>query len=70
MGPASKEALVQTLNSLTGAVGDIVEELQALRSVLNRMSGMDALQKETINERFDRQDERLLALERATRPAG
>lgn len=70
MGPTSKQALNIRWEAEERYFGALLEELIAIRSSLNTLTGRTALEQEGINERLDRTEERLFQLERArpTRP--
>lgn len=69
MGPISRAAVVKRQEADSRFQGAVLEELQGIRSVLNRLVGMNALEKETINERIDRAEKRITELEHPARPA-
>lgn len=64
MGPNSRAAIVMRQRADSEFQGAVIEELQGIRSVLNRLVGTNALDKETIHERLDRTEERIAFLER------
>lgn len=63
MGPVSRAATVQFQREVIGALRDVVEELQALRGLINNRLGGNALDHETINQRIDATERRLYDLE-------
>jgi hypothetical protein len=76
MGPVSRAATIQFQREVTGALRDIVQELQATRALINNRLGGNALDHETLHERIDATERRLVIAEKeiraleATRPAG
>lgn len=63
MGPVSRAATVQFHREVSGVLHDIVEELQALRGLINNRLGGNALDHETLGQRIDATERRLYAIE-------
>ncbi len=70
MGPASKAALVARQRADSDFQSAVLEELQGIREILNRLAGRYALEQETINERIETAEGRIARLERVTGSAG
>jgi hypothetical protein len=70
MGPVSRAALVRRQEADSKFQGAILEELQGIREILNRLSGRHALDSETVNERLEAIETRVSTIEHATRSAG
>lgn len=64
MGPASKAALVKRQLADSEVHAAILEELSWIRGKLNAMTGEGALDKESIDERLDKVENRIAAVER------
>lgn len=65
MGPVSRAAIVKHQRAVEETLGAVLEELQGMRAALNTLNGRNAMELETVNERIDRQDERISSIERA-----
>lgn len=65
MGPISRSAVAQHQRAVESALGHIVDELQMMRIELQKLSGRNALDKETIDERLDKVEDRVFEIERA-----
>lgn len=65
MGPTSKDATVRRQIADSEFQGAVLEELRGIREVLNRLAGSHELDKEQVNERLDKVEERVFDLERA-----
>lgn len=63
MGPVSLSATVQFQREVTGALRDIVQELQETRALINNRLGGNALDHETIHNRIDATERRLYEAE-------
>lgn len=64
MGPVSRAAAIQFQREITGALRDIVQELQETRALINNRLGGNALDHETINNRIDATERRLSIAEK------
>ncbi len=64
MGPVSRAAIIKRQEADTRFQAALLEELQGIRASLNNLTGRGALETESINERIDRVEERLVTLER------
>ncbi len=67
MGPVSRAATIQFQREVTGALRDIVQELQETRALINNRLGGNALDHETINQRIDAAERRLVLAEKDLR---
>lgn len=70
MGPISRASLVKIERAGVKFDAALLEELQGIREILNKMSGTHEFDKETFNERVDQVEGRLSELERRARPPG
>lgn len=68
MGPVSRAAVIKHQRAVESTLGHIVDELQMMRVELQKLGGRHALDKETIDERLQRVEDRVFAIER-TGPA-
>lgn len=64
MGPVSRAAIIKRQEAEERFFGAMIEELQGIRSALNTLTGRNALEIESINERIDQTEERLAVVER------
>jgi hypothetical protein len=65
MGPVSRAAIIKRQEAEERFFGAMIEELQGIRSALNTLTGRNALEIESVNERIDQAENRIVELERS-----